>query len=385
VTAPPTRLDIQAGAADLIEELARVSGYDRLPERRLPLELPVQQANRSLDLEEAVRDLLADAGLTEVITYSLSSERLEGLVDPSVYLPTIPEEKPTDPTQYSATDIKIARPYVTIRNPISLTHSSMRQSLLPRVLEVTAENLKNAVGVALFELGPVFLPKPKEKLPDEPRRIALVLSGRRTDAAWDDPLGVDPPRYDFFDLKGVVETLASDLHLPAVTFAPAKDVPHLHPGRAARLLVNGNPVGAFGELHPKVASAFKLADRAVLVGEFDLEAILAGVPERFAYRPISPFPPVLRDVAVVVAEDVPAEKIETEARAAAGELLEDLRLFDVYRGDSIPAGTKSLAYAITYRVPGRQLGDKEVDKAHQKIEGRLRHVLKAQIRGKDGV
>ncbi len=94
---------------------------------------------------------------------------------------------------------------------------------------------------------------------------------------------------------------------------------------------------------------------------------------------------MLRDVAVVVAEDVPAEKVESEARAAAGELVEDLRLFDVYRGDSIPAGTKSLAYAVTYRVPGRQLGDKEVDKAHQKIEGRLRHVLKAQIRGKDGV
>ena len=361
VTVPSTRLDIQAGPADLIEELARVSGYDRLPERRLPLELPVQQANRSLDLEEAVRDLLADAGLSEVVTYSLSSPTDEGKLNG-----TLPEP-------------------VTIVNAISPERSTLRRTLIPGVLAIASENLKNAPGVALFELGPVYLPKPGEKLPDEPRRLALVLSGRRTEAAWDDPLGVDPPRYDFFDLKGVVETLASDLHLPAVTFAPAKDVPHLHPGRAARLLVNGQEVGAFGELHPKVASAFKLADRAVLIGEFDLEAILAAVPERFAYRPISPFPPVLRDVAVVVAEDVPAEKVESEARAAGGELLEDLRLFDVYRGDSIPAGTKSLAYAITYRVPGRQLGDKEVDKAHQKIEGRLRHVLKAQIRGKDGV
>lgn len=364
VTTPPTRLDIQAGAADLIEELARVSGYDKLPERRLPQELPVQAGNRSLDFEERVRDLLADAGLQEVVTYSFSS--------------------PTDEVKLTPGTSAAAGEFVTVVNAISPERSTLRRTLLPGGLAVAAENLKNAAGVALFELGPVFLPKPGEKLPAEPRRLAVVLSGRRTDAAWDDPLGVEPPRYDFFDLKGVVEGLAADLHLPGVTFAPAADVPHLHPARAAKLLVNGTIVGSFGELHPKVASTFRLADRAVLAGEFDLEAIFAAVPGRFAYRPISPFPPVLRDVAVVVAEDVPAETIAAEARIAGGELLEDLRLFDVYRGESIPAGTKSLAYALTYRVPGRQLGDKEVDKAHQQIEGRLRHVLKAQIRGKDG-
>ena len=175
------------------------------------------------------------------------------------------------------------------------------------------------------------------------------------------------------------------MHLANVTYQPAKDVPHLHPGRAARFVVNGVDVGSFGELHPKVASAFKLAERAVLVAEFDLEAIFAAIPSRFAYRAISHFPPVLRDVAIVVADEVPAERVLAELKTAGAELLDDVRLFDVYRGESIPAGTKSLAYALTYRVSDRQLGDKEVDKAHLKIEGRLRHVLKAQIRGKDGV
>jgi phenylalanyl-tRNA synthetase beta chain len=353
VTAPPTRLDIQVGAADLIEELARVSGYDRLPSSRLAQELPEQRGNRSLELEEKVRDLLADAGLQECITYSLVG--------------------PTGNAE------------VALLNPISPERSVLRRSLIPGLLAVAAENLKNAPGVALFELGPVFLPKAGAQLPDEPRRLAIVLSGRRTDAAWDGKQDEKPPQYDFYDLKGVLEGLAADLHLPKVTFEPATDDPHTHPGRTARLLVNGQSVGLLGELHPKVAAACKLTDRPVLIAALDLEALLAAVPERFPYRPLSPFPPVLRDVAVVVTEDVPAERVVAELRAAGGELLEDVRLFDVYRGESIPAGTKSLAYALTYRVAARQLNDKEVDKAHEKIEGRLRHVLKAKIRGKDGV
>jgi phenylalanyl-tRNA synthetase beta chain len=379
VTTPPTRLDIQAGTADLIEELARVSGYDRLPETRLAQELPEQKGNRPLELEDRVRDLLADAGLQEVITYALTSEDAEERLDHEYAKKKAEERKQGEEVK------KGPNPdYVTIVNPVSPERSVMRRTLLPGVLAVAAENLKNFPSVALYELGFVYLPKPGQQLPDEPRRLAVVLCGRRGESAWDDPLGQKPPQYDFYDLKGVLEGLAADLHLPAVAFEPARDVPHLHPGRAARLLVSGRPVGAFGELHPKVAVAFKLADRAVLAAELDLEAVLAAVPERFAYRPVSTFPPVLRDVAVVVAEDVPAERVLAELTAAGGELLEGARLFDVYRGESIPAGTKSLAYALTYRVADRQLTDKEVDKAHQKIEGRLRHVLQAQIRGKDG-
>jgi phenylalanyl-tRNA synthetase beta chain len=121
----------------------------------------------------------------------------------------------------------------------------------------------------------------------------------------------------------------------------------------------------------------------VLAGEFDLDALLAAVPERFAYAPVPRFPAALRDVAVVVAEDVTAEHITAEVRAAGGELLRGVRLFDLYRGPSIPEGTKSLAFALTYQAEDRTLTDKEVDKAHKKIEDRLKHVLKAQIRGKE--
>ena len=162
--------------------------------------------------------------------------------------------------------------------------------------------------------------------------------------------------------------------------AARQTTPYLHPGRSADLLVGGKPVGSFGELHPKVAKAFDLAGRAVLVGEFDLEAILAAVPGRFAYAPVPRFPAALRDVAVIVPEEVTAERVVAEIRAAGGGLLRDVRLFDLYRGESIPAGTKSLAYALTYQADDRTLTDKEVDKAHKKIEDRLVHVLKGTIR-----
>jgi phenylalanyl-tRNA synthetase beta chain len=366
VTTPQTRLDVQAGAADLIEELARVYGYDKLPETLLAEPLPEQRGNRSLELEEHIRDLLADQGLQEAITYALTS--------PDAAARLFPGNPPPD--GYLS--------FVTLLNPISPERSVMRGTLVPGVLEVAARNLQTFDGVALYEVGPVFHPKPFEKLPDEPRRLAVVLCGRRSPAAWDDPLGVKPAQYDFFDLKGVIEGLTADLHLPGVGFRAVKSVSYLHPGRAAELLVNGKDVGSFGELHPKVAANFGLGERAVQVAELDLEAILAAVPERFAYRPVPKAPPAKRDVAVIVPADTPAEKVLAELRAAGGDLLADAVLFDVYTGESIPAGTRSLAFALVYQAPDdRTLTDKEIEKAHQKIEGRLRHVLKAQIRGKD--
>ncbi len=141
-------------------------------------------------------------------------------------------------------------------------------------------------------------------------------------------------------------------------------------------------IGHFGELHPKVAEAFELGGRGVLAGEIDLEALRGVLPARHLYQPVPRFPAALRDVAVIVPESLPAERVANEIRAAGGALLRNIRLFDLYRGDSIPAGTKSLAYALTYQADDRTLTDKEVDKAHEKIEGRLKHVLKAQIRGK---
>jgi phenylalanyl-tRNA synthetase beta chain len=361
VTVPPTRLDVQAGQADLIEEIARVLGYDNLPSRLLPEELPPQAGNAGLEFDAKVQDTLAELGLTETIHYSLSGVAAE--------------------TPFAA---GFGEP-VTLVNPVSPERAILRRTLLPGLVQSANDNLEpgRAAGVAIFELGPVFVKRAGE-LPDEPRRLALLMAGRRGPAAWDDPLGGVSPAFDFYDLKGVVEALLATLHLPPATFAPLTDSPHLHPGRAATVTVNGVTLSTLGELHPRVSRGFKhLAERRVALAELDLDALMKLVPPRVGYTPLSPFPPALRDLAVVVPAETPAEAVTAEVVAGGGELLESATLFDVYKGDSIPAGTKSLAYALCYRVRDRQLADKEVDKAHQRIEGRLRHTLKAGIRGKD--
>jgi phenylalanyl-tRNA synthetase beta chain len=360
VTTPPLRLDIQAGQADLIEELARIRGYDRLPTRLLADELPHQKGNRSLSLEDRLRDTLANLGLHEVMTYSLTSPELEARLG------------------------AITTEYVRLLNPISPERSVMRQRLLPGVLDITNANLEKSEGVAFFEVGFVYLPKAGEKLPDEPRRLAIVMTGRKQPAAWDDPLDREPARVDLFDLKGVIEEMLNDLHVSKVQYQTPKNPAWLHPGRSAEFIVNGASAGMFGELHPKIAGEFKhLAEKSVLVAELDLEVILAAVPERFAYRPISAFPAALRDLAVTLDDNIPAEKALNEIRAAGGEFLRDVRLFDVYKGSSIPEGKKSLAFALTYQALDATLSEKEIEKAHKKIEDRLRHILKGQIRGKD--
>ncbi len=387
VTTPQTRLDIQAGAADLIEELARVYGYDNLKERLLPFELPEPKGNRSLELEDRTRDLLADQGLQEAITYSLTSTEAEAKLD-SAQVNRDREGAggtghPLPHGRGSPEGAGGRGSYVTLLNPLSPERGVMRRNLMPGLLPVVQKNLEAADSVAMYELGFVYIPKAGAQLPDEPRRLAIVLCGRRTGAAWDDPQGTAPARYDFFDIKGVVESLASDLHLPNVSFAAVQSVPWLHPMRAAELRVNGNMVGVFGELHPKVAANFLLGDRAVQVAELDLEAIFAAVPERYGYKPFSTFPPAKRDVAIVVPEATTAEAVLSEIRAAGAELLTDATLFDVYRGTGLPDGTKSLAFALTYQATDRTLGEKEIAKAHEKVEAQLRRALHAQIRGKD--
>jgi phenylalanyl-tRNA synthetase beta chain len=356
-TAPPHRHDIQEGAADLIEDLVRLHGYDRLPATLLADQLPPQRTNQPLVFEERLRDRLVSLGLQEVITYALTTEAHE------------------KPLRLPACE------YVRLQNPVSSEREVMRHSILASVLPIAAANLQHTNDARLFEIGSVYLPRPGQHLPDEPRRLALVLCGIRRQEFWSDTPGAAPQSLDFYDLKGILEALAADLHLASVTYRPAQ-APALHPGRAAELVANDCVLGTFGELHPKVAEAFQLGGRTVLAGEIDLEALRAALPPRHLYQAVPRFPAALRDVAIVIEESVPAERVASEIRAAGGQLLRGLRLFDLYRGEGIPAGHKSLAYALTYQADDRTLTDKEVNKAHEKIENRLKHVLKAQVRGK---
>jgi phenylalanyl-tRNA synthetase beta chain len=350
VTPPANRTDIQCGAADLIEDLVRIIGYDRLPEWLLAQEMPAPVANPRLDFEEHLRDRLVEAGLHECITYSL-----------------------TDPTLAAANR-------VMLKNPISPERSVLRTSLRPELCIVAQRNLESNADVAIFEIGPVFVPT-GGTLPDEPRRLAIVLAGKPAPATWSmTSAAVD---YDFFDLKGIVEMLLAASHVSGARFNHAAGIDWLHPAQSASVAIGDAVLGHFGALHPRAAAAAGLAGKTVFIAEFDVDAIQSVLPPRWAYRPFSTFPAAKRDVAVIVPMDLPAETVLAEIRMGGGDLLADVELFDVYVGETIPAGTKSLAVAISYQAADRTLGDKEIIKAHEKIENRLRHVLKAQIRGKD--
>jgi phenylalanyl-tRNA synthetase beta chain len=358
VVPPPYRVDIQEGPADVIEDLVRIYGYDRVPATLLADALPEQQMDDSLLHEERIRDLLVSLGLQEVINYALTD---------------MAREQPLGPARGD---------YIRLLNPIHVERVVMRQRLLPGILEALATNLRYEKQIKLFEIGPVYLPVPGEKLPAEPLRLAIALVGARGEGSWADTGLPSPPALDFLDLKGIIESLVTQLHLEGALYSPAK-TEYLHPGKSAELTLDKSSVGVFGQLHPKTAEKYGLGSNPVWVAELDLDLILKRIPPRHVYVPVPRFPSALRDLAVIVNEDVPAAKVKQEIHSGGGDLLHAVNLFDLYRGNSIPPGTKSLAYSLSYLAEDRTLTDKEVDKAHKKIADRLKHVLKAQIRGEE--
>jgi phenylalanyl-tRNA synthetase beta chain len=351
VTAPPHRLDIGEGVvglADVLEEVARSYGYDNIPETRMADALPPQVGNPLHEWEEHVRDLLVSLGLQEVVSYRMTSPERESRV-----------------AHYDE--------YVTLANPITPERRVMRRSLLASMLETVEKNAR-AESVSLFEIGPVFEPV-KNDLPKEPRRLVLVMTGLREPLAWDVK---DSPVMDFYDMKGRVELLLSGLHYTDVSYAPVDTVPYLHPGKAAEVRVADKVVGAFGELHPLVKDRYEVEDAPVLAAEFDLDA-LRSVSPTYGIKPVADVPPVFEDIAVILDESVPASKVEALIRQTGGKVLTDVKLFDVYRGEQIGAGKKSLAYSLTYQSD-KTMTDAEAAAIRKKIVKRLEHEVGAKLR-----
>jgi len=355
VAVPEHRLDCQ-GPADLIEEIARMYGYDRIPVTEMADRLPPQRSHRGLELEEQVRDVLVGCGLQEVVTYSLTSPAREAALQ---------QGKTAD------------EQFVTVANPISPERTVMRRHLLTTVLEVVKANLRFRERLALFEVGKVFLPRPDADLPDEPRRLSIVMAGPREDRCW---LAQGGPELDFFDVKGALETLLARLHVAGVVYEPF-ETPIFQSGRSARLRLGDQVLGWLGELHPAVREAFDLPDRRVAAAEVELEALLERVPPSWVVQPVSAYPAVLQDLAVIVDEGVPAAEVARLISETAGFLLKEVRLFDVYRGTPVPAGKKSLAYALTFQAPDKTLSDEQVAKHVNRLVARLAKEVGAQLRG----
>ena len=353
VTAPPHRMDIDEGVvglADVLEEVARSYGFDKIPTTTMADALPPQAGNPVYEWEQHLRDLLVAIGLQEVVTYRMTSPERESRV-------------------------AVHNEYVRIANPIAPERSVLRQSLLASVLEVVEKNSR-AESIAMFEVGPIFEPV-KNDLPNEPRKLAMVMTGARIASAWDVK---DSPAFDFYDMKGRIELLLAGLRFTDILYADPSIMlrVNLHPGKSAEVKVNGQVVGVFGELHPLAKEKYEFGDAPVIVAEFDLEKLRALDPS-YGITPVSEFPPMYEDIAIILDESVAAATVEALIRQTGGKTVTDVRLFDVYRDEKIGVGKKSLAYSLTYQAE-KTLTDAEAAAIRNKIVKRLENTIGAKLR-----
>lgn len=245
------------------------------------------------------------------------------------------------------------------------------------LLEVVEKNRRSRERIALFEIGLEFFPNGENKIPvDEKLKLAIALTGVRTHHSWQ---CADQDLMDFYDLKGLIEELLADLHIENVSYT-TDTAPSYHPGKCARIEMDGNLLGFMGEIHPKVKGNYKLAEAPLTVAILDMETLLNKVDDLFNVESIPDQPPVLEDLALVVDDDVPAQTVQSLILLAGGETLTEVSLFDVYRGEQLGEGKKSLAYSLVYQHPKKTLTDKEVAAIRESIVKRLEKELGAQLR-----
>jgi phenylalanyl-tRNA synthetase beta chain len=352
VTPPAVRTDIGI-AEDIVEEVARIVGYDRIPVRIPDGPLPLHERHPLEALREQVRDRLVGFGLQETVSYSL--------IDPAWL------------TRLTADGTPIAPDPIRVQNPTSVAQSVARPTLRASLLDTASRNLRHRDGVAIFEISPVYLPRAGD-LPEERWMVAFLLGGRAEEQTW-----LTKPRdWDIYDVRSVILTLHR-----ALLVGPRGDrstgVTGFHPGRSVQIVVDGRPAVAYGQLDPRVAQRWELP-AATFVGELDLHVLLEDVQRPEAVLPPR-FPAALRDLAFVVDESLPYGDVVSEVRTAAKDLLESVALLDVYRGPQIGPGKKSFALRLVLRSPAGTLTDAEVEKVTSRIEGRVLHKLGGTIRG----
>lgn len=354
ITVPPHRLDV-SGPHDLAEEIARIYGYDKIPATLMRDEIPHAAGNPKLDFEERVKDILVEAGLQEMVPYRMTLPEREM----KAYAPGTPADD---------------RKYVTLLNPITPDRAVMRHGLAAGMLEILAGNLRHHPSAEMFEVGAVYWPAEDGALPDELPRLGIAMGGVRGARSWHNPAD---EAMDFYDIKGVIENALGALNVKA-DYKPVLH-PTYYPGRTAELSAGGKRLGVFGEVHPLVREQFEIAAPAFLA-ELDMAALREIASEISQTQDVPRFPAVSEDLAVIVDEALPAAQVESAIRKAGGNLLRKTTLFDVYRGESVGAGKKSLAYSLEFMADDRTLGDADVEKARNKIIRTLEGQIGASLR-----
>ena len=351
VTVPTFRSDITR-EIDLIEEIARVYGYDNIPTTLPKGDIPVPASSPKTEVRKRINRFLLAAGMMEAVNYSFC--------DPNCFDKIrLAEDSPLRDT-------------LKLRNPLSPEMSVLRTTLLPSLLDNAQRNRNHQIDtIALFEIGSVFIPDGEQK---EPERVTGVLAGQIGEGVYSNPYR----QPDFFDIKGLVEGMLEVCGIANYTLQKT-DVPTFHPGRNAEVLFKDRRIGTFGEAHPVVLENYDLPYKAYLF-EFDLEGLTNAAVFAKRFEPISIYPKVARDLAIVVDMEVLSDMPTELIYATGGDAVESVRLFDVYEGEQVPEGKKSLAYTITYHSATETLTDKAVNALHDKVVERLNQELGAELR-----
>ena len=344
IRVPSWRPDL-VGMADIAEEVGRLFGYNNIPTTTFRGAATEGGYTEAMKLENRAGSLCRSLGYSEILTYSF--------VSPSIF------------DQIRLPEDSSLRNAMRIQNPLGEDASIMRTVALPSMLAILARN--NAYhndAVKLYELAKVYLPKPGQILPDEPKHLVLGTYGEHE---------------DFFKMKGEIEAFLRGMNVPEARYTAEKHDPTFHPGRCARVSVGGVDLGCFGQIHPLVARSYGI-DGEIFAAELNFTALLSlQLPEK-TYTPLPKYPAVTRDIAVVCGEAVTVAALSDCIRTAGGKLLRSVELFDIYRGKGIASGSKSAAFRLTLRADDRTLTDADSDGVVSAVLGALEKELNAKLR-----
>lgn len=339
---PTFRLDISQ-EADILEEVARIYGYDKIKSSRINGVVTLGIKTKEQELEENMKNLLTSMGLNEILTYSFVSPKIANKI-------AMPKDD-------------IRRDFIKLQNPLGEETSVMRTTLIPNLLEVaSSNNSKSIKEFRGFEIGNTFFKGEKEPL--EIKNICFGFYSK------DD---------DFFVLKGILEELYSHINFNNYEILPETNNTSFHTGRCAKIVMEGEIIGYLGEIHPDVMENYNL-DKRVYVCEFNFEKVLNNLEEIIKYKPLPKYPSSSRDLAITLKDDIVVKDIEDIIIKNKSNIIESFELFDLYKGDQIEKGYKSVAYSIIYRNQERTLTDEEVTKVHNKIVKEIEEKLGGKLR-----
>lgn len=355
VTPPTFRVDI-AREIDLIEEVARLYGYDRVPVTTPDISITETEAIPRLDLEEDIRQLMTGDGYSEVVNYSF--------ISPAA----------TDNLCLKEDDER--RRLVHIRNPLVEDQSVMRTTMIYGLLETLKKNNNNdCFNLKLFEMGRIFLNRGPGVLPEEKNILAGLLSGTNSEDLWG-----SKQTCDFYDLKGCFANIFLDLQINNVRYQSENPEPFLHPGKSCNIYLDNLIIGYAGGVHPNVLEKMNIKN-STYIFEINLDILSTHVARNIKYKDISRYPAVTRDVAFVIGANVEADQMLAAILNQKEDLLENVGIFDIYAGKGLPEGTKSLGLRFSYRASNKTLTDIEVNSIHDKIVSNTVQLTGAKIRG----